>query len=107
MTQGKIEIQEPLSDEVQKVLTKALGFTREDLLENFPVTIASTGHSKVMIGIKDINLLHSLRPDMTCLVKLSSEIGCNGYYVFTFDQGKTPLVHGRMFAPAIGSMKTR
>ena len=102
MTQGKIEIQEPLSDEVQKVLTKALGFTREDLLENFPVTIASTGHSKVMIGIKDLNLLHGLRPDMTSLVKLSSEIGCNGFYVFTFDQEKTPLVHGRMFAPAIG-----
>ena len=102
MTQGKIEIQEPLSDEVQKVLTRALGFTQADLLENFPVTIASTGHSKVMIGIKDINLLPSLRPDMTGLVKLSSEIGCNGYYVFTFDQEKTPLVHGRMFAPAIG-----
>ena len=102
MAQGKIEIQEPLSDKVQKVLTKALGFTREDLLENFPVSIASTGHSKVMIGIKDLNLLHGLRPDMTSLVKLSSEIGCNGFYVFTFDQEKIPMVNGRMFAPVIG-----
>jgi PhzF family phenazine biosynthesis protein len=55
-----------------------------------------------MIGIRDIGLLHSLRPDMTELVRLSDTIGCNGYYVFTLHPGETPLVHGRMFAPAIG-----
>ena len=37
------------------------------------------------------------------LTDLSSKIGCNGYYVFTLeDENSDILVHGRMFAPAIG-----
>ena len=102
MTQGKIEVNDALSGKVQQSLVKALGITQHDILENCPVAIASTGHSKVMIGIKDINMLHSLRPNMDSLAKLSSEIGCNGYYVFIMNQNETPMVHGRMFAPAIG-----
>lgn len=102
MTQGKIEVNDPLPSKVQQSLIKALGITQHDILENCPVAIASTGHSKVMIGIKDINILHSLQPNMDRLSKLSNEIGCNGYYVFTLNQNDTPMVHGRMFAPAIG-----
>ncbi|WP_262708286.1 PhzF family phenazine biosynthesis isomerase [Chryseobacterium sp. CH21] len=37
------------------------------------------------------------------MTKLSKEIGCNGYFVFTFDtEEKDILTNGRMFAPAIG-----
>lgn len=102
MTQGKVEVQAALPVKAQQTLTAALGITQQDILENCPVAIASTGHSKVMVGIKDINMLHSLQPNMDSLAKLSNEIGCNGYYVFTMNQNETPMVHGRMFAPAIG-----
>ena len=102
MTQGKIEVSDALSGKAQQSLVKALGITQHDLIENCPIAIASTGHSKVMIGIKDIHMLHSLRPNMDSLTKLSSEIGCNGYYVFIMNQNETPMIHGRMFAPAIG-----
>lgn len=102
MTQGKIEVGAALPDKVQQVLFTALGIAKQDIIEEYPVAIASTGHSKVMIGIKDIRLLHSLQPNMDMLKKLSGEIGCNGYYVFTINQNETPMVHGRMFAPAIG-----
>lgn len=40
------------------------------------------------------------------LAKLSDEIGCNGYYVFTMNQNEAPMIHGRMFAPAIGRAGT-
>ncbi|SDN33714.1 PhzF family isomerase [Acetanaerobacterium elongatum] len=102
MTQGKIEVREALSPKVQQALAAALGISLNDIMENCPVAIASTGHSKVMIGIKEINMLHSLRPNMDILANLSGEIGCNGYYVFTMNQNETPMIHGRMFAPAIG-----
>ena len=102
MTQGKVEVHDALSGKVQQTLVSALGITQQDILENCPIAIASTGHSKVMVGIKDVNVLHSLRPNMDSLAKLSSRIGCNGYYVFTMNQNETPMVHGRMFAPAIG-----
>lgn len=102
MTQGKIEVGDPLAMNAQQALTVALGITQQDILENCPIVIASTGHSKVMIGIKDVNLLHSLQPNMDMLKKLSNEINCNGYYVFTMNRNETPMIHGRMFAPAIG-----
>lgn len=102
MTQGKIEVHDALPDKVQQTLAAALGIHLEDMLESCPVAIASTGHSKVMVGIKDTNLLHRLHPNMDRLVTLSDEIGCNGYYVFTMNQEETPMIHGRMFAPAIG-----
>lgn len=102
MTQGKIEIHDALSIKVQQTLAAALGINLNDIIERCPVAIASTGHSKVMVGIKDINILHSLHPNMDSLARLSGEIGCNGYYVFTMNQNETPMIHGRMFAPAIG-----
>lgn len=39
---------------------------------------------------------------MTALAAISAEVGCNGYYVFTLSPEEKVLVHGRMFAPAIG-----
>jgi PhzF family phenazine biosynthesis protein len=40
---------------------------------------------------------------MDALTRISKEIKCNGYFVFTFDTNeKGILTKGRMFAPAIG-----
>ena len=39
---------------------------------------------------------------MQKLTKISKQIECNGYYVFTLNPQNKILVHGRMFAPAIG-----
>ncbi len=103
MTQGNIEIEEPLSNENQDMLLKYLGLTKEELDMRCPIQIASTGHSKVMIGINKKEVLNNLNPDMTGLKELSHLINCNGYYVFTFDlNGEDIVAHGRMFAPAIG-----
>ncbi len=102
MTQGKPEVNDALPVGAQQALITALGIGPENLIERCPIAIASTGHSKVMVGIKGIGLLHSLQPSSDGLIKLSSEIGCNGYYVFTMNENETPMIHGRMFAPAIG-----
>jgi PhzF family phenazine biosynthesis protein len=103
MTQGKIVFEEPLKEYTVASLIKALGLKPDDRDEKYPVQIVSTGHSKVMIGIKSQKKLDSLKPDMKALADLSSEIKCNGYFVFTFDSNeKEILTKGRMFAPAIG-----
>lgn len=103
MTQGKIEFQPPFSGETKKRLLEGLGLSENDLEERCPIQIVSTGHSKVMIGIKSRERLNELSPDFTALTGLSRDIDCNGYYVFTFDSdSKEILTYGRMFAPAIG-----
>ena len=56
-----------------------------------------------MIAIEHRKTLNALTPNLTALARLSAKIGCNGYFVFTFDSDDADiLTHGRMFAPAIG-----
>lgn len=102
MTQGKIEVSPPLQQTYQKRLLNAFGILNEDIRTDCPIAISSTGHSKVMIGIKELSTLNSLSPNLYELSKISQEIKCNGYYIFTLHNKETLQVHGRMFAPAIG-----
>jgi len=56
-----------------------------------------------LIGLKRRSLLNQLKPNHQALTELSKNIGCNGYFTFTMDSDDEEiLVHGRMFAPAIG-----
>ncbi len=102
MTQGRIEIGAPLPGDIVGRIADALGIGAQGLDGRYPVAIASTGHSKVLVALNDASQLNRLAPDETALSRLSGEIGCNGYYAYTLHPGREALVHGRMFAPAIG-----
>jgi PhzF family phenazine biosynthesis protein len=103
MTQGKFELGPAFANGItQKVLT-AIGLGYADIHRKCPIQIASTGHSKVMIGIKSRQKLNNLDPHHHDLADLSKQINCNGYFVFTFDSADSDiLTYGRMFAPAVG-----
>lgn len=103
MTQGKIEFYPELAMKDRANIVNALGLKEDELDQRCPIQIVSTGHSKVMIGIKTRRKLNELSPDMLALTQISKVINCNGYFVFTMDsEQKDILTHGRMFAPAIG-----
>ena len=103
MTQGAFELSPTFDKEITNKMLTALGLEESDTNKNCPIQIASTGHSKVMIGIKNREKLNSLSPDYNALADLSTTINCNGYFVFTFDSdSKDILTYGRMFAPSIG-----
>lgn len=102
MTQGTPEVSKPFDEGVRKRIADALGISENDICREYPLAISSTGHSKVMVPIYSNNLLHKLNPKADGLIDLSIQIGCNGYYVFTLNPQDEILVHGRMFAPAIG-----
>lgn len=103
MTQGSIIFEPPLESSFVASIVAALDINNADLMENWPVQIVSTGHSKVMIGIKNKALLNTLTPHMDKLKQISEQINCNGFYIFTTNTDNPEiLVCGRMFAPAIG-----
>ncbi|MFF8598448.1 PhzF family phenazine biosynthesis isomerase [Streptomyces sp. NPDC015232] len=88
--------------QVGRVL-RALGAAPRDLVDGGPVQVVSTGHAKVLVGLRDRATVDALRPDAAALTALSREIGANGFFVFTRDTGEdTLLTWSRMFAPAIG-----
>lgn len=103
MTQGRIEFEEPFSAALTDRLLRALGLRAADMDVRCPVQIVSTGHAKVLIGLRDAQTLDTLAPSLAALATLSTEIGCNGYFAFTLSHDEPEfLVRGRMFAPAIG-----
>ncbi|HAP42974.1 MAG: hypothetical protein A2087_12530 [Spirochaetes bacterium GWD1_61_31] len=103
MTQAKIEYGAIIAGRQRERLLRGLNIGSADIVDDLPIQIVSTGHSKVMIPVRGKRLLDSMAIDSGLLCELSNEIGCNGYYVFTFDsQEKNILISGRMFAPAIG-----
>lgn len=103
MTQGEIVFEPPLREEICNKIREALHLEEDEFYNGCPIQIVSTGHSKVMIGIKTQKALDELKPDMQALANISKEIKCNGYFVFTFDSSEEGiLTKGRMFAPAIG-----
>lgn len=102
MTQAKPSFSEAPSF-VQERLSTALGLPVQDFDLRCPLEVVSTGHSKLLIGVKNSKTLNSLRPDSSQLIRLSQEIGVNGYFVFTLDpEEKVYAAEARMFAPAIG-----
>ena len=102
MTQAEPFVSDPFEKELTHAIAHALGILPEDIREDCPVSIASAGHSKIMVGIKNRSLLDNLNPNDAELTEISRIVGCNGYYVFTLSPSEEVLVHGRMFAPAIG-----
>jgi len=103
MTQGKIEFGPILANVHFNTLLTALSLSPSDIDDRCPVQIVSTGHGKIILGIKQKEQLDKLSPDMGLLSRLGDEIHCPGFFIFTFDSPDSKiLTHGRMFAPGIG-----
>ncbi|MHC3392564.1 PhzF family phenazine biosynthesis isomerase [Streptomyces lavendulocolor] len=84
-------------------LLHALGAGATDLADDGPVQVVSTGHSKVIVQLRDRAAVDALRPDPAALTALSREVGSNGFFVFTRATADVGLLSwARMFAPAIG-----
>lgn len=93
----------PFDSDTLDLLVAALGLERGDLLDDYPVQVVSTGHSKVVIPVRSRARIAGINPDMAALTALSARVECNGFYPWTSDDPEPCcLTHGRMFAPAIG-----
>ncbi|MFJ8670176.1 PhzF family phenazine biosynthesis isomerase [Streptomyces sp. NPDC093600] len=103
MHQGRAEFGPELDGGRVDRLLRALGAGTADLAENAPVQTVSTGHSKVLVELRDRAVVDALRPDPSALTALSREVGSNGFFVFTRATSDARLLTwSRMFAPAIG-----
>lgn len=101
MEQGEITFGAPLSTSLVAEIANALGLMSDDVIHSLPTQIVSTGHSKVMVPLREELLLDVIRPDNESLSAISHKIGCNGFFPFAINDIKGETV-GRMFAPAIG-----
>jgi PhzF family phenazine biosynthesis protein len=103
ISQGPIEFADPFGSEDRTDIISAIGAT-DSLLDNrFPPQTVSLGHSKIVIGVRDTGVLHSLDPNMSELSMLCQKFGCTGCCVFTVNSNFVGIeARSRVFAPAIG-----
>ena len=75
---------------------QALGV--KDYRPAMPVQIVSTGLPDIMIPLRDVAMLQSLRPDMEAIAMITRKYDAVSYHVFTF-AGDEHTAHVRDFAP--------
>lgn len=96
--------QPPLAAPLVAELAAALGIGTDALDPRCPLQFVSTGHGKLLVGLRDRATLQSLRPDASRLVALGPRVGSRGFFAFTLDTPPEDEAYtwGRMFAPEIG-----
>lgn len=102
--QNRPTFSSPLPADVVREVAAALGVDRSALDPRCPVEFASTGHGKLLIGLRERATLQQLTPDLARLAALSDVAGTKGYFAFTLDTPGDDEAYtwGRMFAPSIG-----
>lgn len=101
LRQGEAWFGDPLSLNFRTQVAQALGLEIDDFVPDLPVQIVSTGHSKVIIPLRQEVDIDAILPDHAALTQLSARLGCNGFFPFVL-RAKEHATDGRMFAPAIG-----
>lgn len=96
----------PDADIDEATLATALGTDLDAFVgvdSELPITIADTGVPYLMVPCMYLSNLSDLAPDMAEIDALTTNLGCLGIYVFTFDTLSADAhLHARLFAPAAG-----
>jgi trans-2,3-dihydro-3-hydroxyanthranilate isomerase len=103
MTQGKFEILNEVDDwHEQAEIARALGRDRDDLDENLPIQVISTGLTTLVVPIRSLADLRHCRVNAALLAEIYTRLGATGCHAFsreTIEIGES-RAHARFFAPA-------
>lgn len=102
MTQGNFEIISEIDDAHERAeLARSIGRSVEDLDENLPIQVISTGLSCLAVPMRSLSSLRGCRVNSTQLAEIYQSkggTGCHAFTLETFEQGSR--AHARFFAPA-------
>lgn len=108
MTQPKPEFLGPVeeTEDLYKVAS-ALGLAKHVIADTkWPVEVVSTGLPVMIVPVRTLTAVRSIRPDATAITDLCRRFGANGLMVFTtVTVEPSATVHTRMFAPSIGILE--
>jgi trans-2,3-dihydro-3-hydroxyanthranilate isomerase len=102
MTQGKPALGTVIEDfHEQADMARALGLAREDLDENLPIQIVSTGLPFLAVPIRALADLKNCRVNAALLTEIYTNLGATGCSPFTREtiEVGASRAHLRMFAP--------
>lgn len=103
MTQGEFKILAEIDDsQEQAEVARALGLAREDLDENLPIQVITTGLSCLAVPVRSLADLRDCRVNGTLLAEIYQRHGGTGCHAFTREtlEVGAARAHARFFAPA-------
>ncbi len=86
----------------KKEIADSLNISVEDLNNELPIQIVSTGLDDIMVPIKNINILNEIKPNFDEVAKISDRNNAVGYHLFTMDTLNHSTAHCRNLAPLYG-----
>lgn len=108
MTQPKPEFLGPVeeTEDLYKV-AGALGLSKHVIADmKWPIEVVSTGLPVMIVPVRTLTAVRSIRPDASAITDVCRRFGANGIMVFTtVTVEPTATVHTRMFAPSIGILE--
>lgn len=108
MTQPKPEFLGPVegAEDLYKVAS-ALGLAKHVIADmKWPIEVVSTGLPVMIVPVRTLTAVRSIRPDASAIMDVCRRYGANGIMVFTtVTVEPTATVHARMFAPSIGILE--
>ncbi|HSN04157.1 MAG TPA: PhzF family phenazine biosynthesis protein [Nitrospira sp.] len=108
MTQPKPEFLGPVeeTEDLYKVAS-ALGLAKHVIADTkWPIEVVSTGLPVMIVPVRTLTAVRSIRPDASAITDVCRRFGANGIMVYTtVTVEPSSTVHARMFAPAIGILE--
>ncbi|WP_053954953.1 PhzF family phenazine biosynthesis protein [Inediibacterium massiliense] len=83
----------------KKEIVDSLNIKEEDIVEDLPIQIVSTGLKDILIPVKNLNTLTHMKPDFDKITEVSKKYNVVGYHVFTLETKLDSTAHCRNFAP--------
>jgi PhzF family phenazine biosynthesis protein len=83
-------------------IAASLQLETDEIPEALPVQIISTGLRDILIPVKSLEILNSLKPDMEKIKEISRKFNTAGYHVFTLESYLQSNACCRNFAPLLG-----
>jgi PhzF family phenazine biosynthesis protein len=90
-------------ERVDKVeVAESLRINPEELCDDLPVQIVSTGLRDLMVPIRSQDALYQIQPDFDRIEEICRKYDIVGYHLFTLDTSTDALASCRNFAPLYG-----
>lgn len=83
-------------------IADSLNISLKALVEDLPIQIVSTGLRDILVPVKNIDELNSIRPDFGKVAAICKKYNTIGYHVFTLQSLHNSSAYCRNFAPLYG-----
>jgi len=96
------DLSAPINDQLRAQMLDIFGIDSNALDPKCPLVITRRNTTRMLIGLRSVEQLNAIDPDLDALKKLTPHIGADGYFLFVRDAHGANTSESRLFSPALG-----